>query len=211
MFFKKKSKQQAACITCAEQISKDFIFCPYCGTQLMDRETELQEFGILGRADAFDQRRQELPLGGITDKIITSLMSSVMKNLDVQVRALEKTEIQNLPHGIKIRVGMQQQKPAKQQIKSKEMTEEQAKKMSALPRTAAKTSVKRLSDKIIYELTVPGLQSANDIFISKLESGYEVKAIGKSKIYVNSLPINLPLKGYSIGEKGLSVEFSLHE
>lgn len=66
-----------------------------------------------------------------------------------------------------------------------------------------------MSDKVIYELAVPGVQSVQDIFISKLESGYEVKAIGKRKVYVNSLPVNLPLKKYSITDKQVIVEFGL--
>ena len=59
-------------------------------------------------------------------------------------------------------------------------------------------------------MKAPGIESVEDVFISKLESGYEVKAIGKKKVYVNSLPVNLPLRGYGIDvSKGLMVEFGL--
>ncbi len=84
---------------------------------------------------------------------------------------------------------------------------EQLKKMGSLPRTEAKTSVKRFGDKVVYELATPGVNSANDVFVSKLESGYEIKAIGNKKIYVNSVPINLPLRKYSILKNKLLVEF----
>ena len=83
--------------------------------------------------------------------------------------------------------------------------------MSTLPREKAKTNVKRLGDKIIYELATPGVSSPEDIFISKLETGYEIKAIGSKKIYVNSIPINLQLKNYSISKSKLSVEFKAQE
>ena len=79
--------------------------------------------------------------------------------------------------------------------------------MSNLPRAPAKTSVRRLSDKVVYELSAPGIESVEDVFVSKLENGYEIKAIGGKKVYVNSLPVNLQLKGFSISENKLLVEF----
>ncbi len=84
---------------------------------------------------------------------------------------------------------------------------EKLKKMSLMPREKAKTNIKRLSDKIVYELATPGVASLQDIFISKLESGYEVKAVGENKVYVNSIPLNLPIKSYSIIDNKISLEF----
>lgn len=81
------------------------------------------------------------------------------------------------------------------------------KKLSSLPRTTAKTKIKRLSDKVIYELAAPGIESPEDIFISKLENGYEIKAIGKKKIYTNSLSIDLPIRGFSLTDNKILVEF----
>ena len=80
--------------------------------------------------------------------------------------------------------------------------------MTNLPRATAKTKVRRLSDKVIYDLDIHGVENIKDIFVSKLESGYEVKAIGKGKVYTNSLPINLPLLQYSFNESGVSLEFA---
>ena len=82
------------------------------------------------------------------------------------------------------------------------------KRMSSMPRTIAKTSVKRINDKIIYELNIPGINSPEDVFVSKLESGYEIKAIGEKKVYVNSLPIDLPIIKFTINSDKLFLEFS---
>ena len=79
--------------------------------------------------------------------------------------------------------------------------------MSTLPRTQAKTNIRRLSNKVIYELATPGLQSVQDVFVSKTESGYEIKALGDKKIYVNNLPIDLPMRGFSVEDNKLLVEF----
>jgi hypothetical protein len=76
-----------------------------------------------------------------------------------------------------------------------------------LPRVEASSSMKRLGDKIVYELKTLGVSSLEDVFVSKLAEGYEIKAIGTKKVYVNSLPVELPLQGYTLHEKGLTLEF----
>ena len=58
-----------------------------------------------------------------------------------------------------------------------------------MPRAEAKTKLRRLSDKVVYEIAAQGIESPDDVLISKLESGYEIKAIGKKKIYVNTIPM----------------------
>jgi len=208
MLFKKKTNK-LKCINCTEKIDKEFSFCPYCGIRTKDDIDELQEYGMIGRTDIHQNPTQIDPLGGI----LNSLVSSLIKNIQVNVQQIDPLEMQNSPNGgIKIRIGNNSpQKKKVQRVKTKEMSEEQLDKLSKFPRTTAKTNVKRLGDKVVYELSAPGIQSTEDVFVSKLESGYEVKAIGKNKIYVNSLPITLPIKSYSIDNKGLVVEFSLHE
>jgi len=115
-----------------------------------------------------------------------------------------------LPNGIKIRIGPAMQNPQIQnqnrQLPKLKITDEQLNRMSSLPRASAKTAIRRLSDKIVYELDVPGISSVNDVFISKLESGYEVKAIG-DKVYTNTLPVTLPLRSMSVDKNKISIEF----
>jgi hypothetical protein len=217
MFF--GSKKEIKCENCSSKFSEKFNFCPYCGRSAVTKEKELQEFGMLGRDDIVNESASSFPLErfGITDKLIGTIMNSLMKNFDKQFSNIDKesmfegTEIQNLPNGIRIRVGMPHQvSPQKQKQKQaprKQITQVQLEKMSKLPRAEAKTKIRRLSDKIVYELSAPGIQSPEDIFISKLESGYEIKAIGKKKVYVNSIPISLPLKGYALDNNKLLVEF----
>ncbi len=215
MFFKKKSrKNEMKCENCNSEVEERFNYCPYCRTPLFDKETELKNYGMLGKDDVIERELAANPGSiadfGIADKIIGSLVNSLVKNLDKQFKEMEKSEIKNMPNGIKISIGHPQTKKSPNSLK-KTISEEQLKKMSSLPRVPAKTNIKRLSDKVIYELTTPGVESNSDIFVSKLESGYEVKAIGDKKIYVNSLPIDLPLKGFSVDKNRLSVEFKLQE
>ncbi len=216
MFFKKKSKKSdMRCGHCSSKINYRYSFCPYCGNTLIDIEKEKKDFGMLGRNDIIDEKildgSFEINNFGITDKIIGSLVNSLVKNLDKQFKELEKTEIENLPNGIKIRIGAPKRPQQRIQQIKKTITNEQLKKISSLPRVQAKSNIRRLSDKIVCELDAPGVISPEDVFVSKLESGYEIKAIGNKKIYVNSIPINFPLKKFLLEKGKLFVEFKIEE
>lgn len=57
-------------------------------------------------------------------------------------------------------------------------------------------------------LKLQEIESIKDIFVSKIESGYEIKALAKNKVYVNSLPVNLPILSFTLNNDSLFVEFS---
>lgn len=211
MFFSKKTK----CERCKSEISSDFSFCPYCGLSLIDADREMRDFGMLGRSDHIPINQQPTNTFGITGHIMDAMMSSLVKSLDKQfkeaekMQSKEKAQIRAIPNGISIRIGpvQCQRKRSPSQVTKKIITEEQIKKMSSLPRTTAKSKIRRLSDRVICELSAEGIESPNDVFISKLESGYEIKAIGNKKVYVNSIPLELPIHGFSFDSETLFVEF----
>jgi len=214
MFFGKKKKKNIECKHCNSKINKTFSFCPYCGNPLTDKEKEMKDFGMLGKIDSDILPTNQDPTSiGISDKMINSIFNKLMKNLNSQlgdIHNMDNAEISNIPNGIKIKIGAPKIKKQPTQKKGpfkKPITTEQIEKMSKLPRTPAKTSVKRLSNRIVYELTTPGLATTKDVFISKLESGYEIKAIGSKKVYVNTIPLNLPLKNLSLLKNRLFLEF----
>jgi hypothetical protein len=212
MFFKKKKKEpEYFCPECESELDDSFSFCPYCGIYLLDPEEEMEDFGMLGKNDVSNNFANErMNIGyGLTDRFLGALINNLARTFEQQFREMEKAEISNMPNGIKIKIGMPQQNIQHQKI-NKPISEEQLKKMAALPRATAKTTVRRLSDKVIYELNTPGLISVDDVIVSKLESGYEIKAIGDKKVYVNSLPIKLPLRSFSIYDNKLFVEFRVH-
>ena len=219
MIFKKKSKkEQLKCYSCDSAINEKYSFCPWCGNPQFDPEQELRDFGMLGRRDTTDENKfkQQFISSDITiiEKLMGSLMNNFIKNIDKQFRDMEKTNISQMPNSIKIKIGMspqQTKRGSQQSILQRKITEDQMSKMEGLPRTTAKTNIKRLSDKVIYELFTPGIISPQDVFVSKIESGYEIKAIGEKKVYVNSLPINLPLHRFSIDNDKLIIEFKTEE
>ncbi|MEI6731073.1 MAG: zinc ribbon domain-containing protein [archaeon] len=203
MFFKKNSKENAKCKNCNSSIARRYQFCPHCGVSMVSPEQEMKEFGLLGREDTPMIPMQE---NGMLDKIMGSLVNSLMKNLDKQMRELDSPEAIPRATSITIKVGQDRKKMSS--MPKKVMSEERIKHISSLPRIAAKTNVRRLADKIVYELETPGVNSSENIFVSKTESGYEIKAIGNDKMYVNSLPVNLPIKNLTIENNKLLVEFN---
>jgi len=210
MFGKKPS-----CAKCKSKISDSFDFCPYCGLNLMNPERDQRDFGMLGKNEMVGQPIVG-GLGGlgITDKMINSLMKNLMKAFDSQMKG-GSANIHGVPGGrIRIKFGTEDEPQKKVESKPKSrgrmgITKDQIKRMSGLPRVEGKADVRRFSDSVVYEIRMPDLEAVEDVFLSKLESGYEVKAIGKKKVYVNSLPVNLPLRSYVLDGGKLVVEFGL--
>jgi hypothetical protein len=200
------------CQRCEGKIKDSYDFCPTCGLDLANPERDMDDFGVLGKSNRIEGHPLVGGLGGfgITDKMINSLISGLAKSLEKQMGNIDMDpEVQSMPNGIKIRFGSPTQVKKKKKPSKVNITQEQISRMSGLPRSEAKSIVRRFSDKVVYEITAPGVEDVSDVFVSKLESGYEVKAIGKKKVYVNSIPVNLPLKGYSLNDQGLKVEFGL--
>ena len=215
MFFGKK--KSIKCKNCNSEIEEKFSFCPYCSLSLINKEKEMKDFGLLGRNNSPELNEDPLADLGFSGKMLNSLMKSMMKslnnefkNLPTDMENLGNAHVEQLPNGIKIKIGMPMQKPAAAKPKQQRragITESQMERMSKLPRGEAKTKLRRLSDKVIYEIAASGIESPNDVLISKLETGYEIKVIGKRKVYINTIPVSLPMRGFSFDDKTLFVEF----
>ena len=208
------------CQRCEGKLKEEYSFCPYCKLDLRNPEADMREFGMLGKNDSV----LGAPLlggGGVdmNNSVMGAIFNNVMKMMENQLKNAgvdnvdfgdAKPEISMLPNGIQIKIGPHMHKHTKhQEVKPRVISDDQRDRMTKLPRSQAKTQVRRLSDKVIYELVTPGVDKVDDIFVSKVESGYEVKAVGDKKVYFNSLQINLPLRKYSIKDDRLTLEFAL--
>lgn len=208
------------CQRCEGKLKEEYSFCPFCKLDLRNPQADMKDFGMLGKNDSVFGA----PLlggGGVdmNNSIVNSIFNNVMKMMENQLKNLDgekldfgdsKPEISMFPNGIQIKMGPHtHRRPKAPEPKPRVISEDQKDRLSKLPRGQAKTEIRRMSDSVVYELATPGVDNVNDIFVSKVESGYEVKALGKKKIYFNSLQVNLPLKKYSIIEDKLTLEFSL--
>jgi len=220
------------CRRCNRKIEKDFEFCPYCGFNIKIEEDE-RNFGFLGREDGFSPNLNiGMPFG--LNKIFDSLLKQIdsqFKQLDKEIGKEFKEEKARKPiisRGISISISTsnnrkpeikvsgfgpgygnlikQVEEPIKTIKTNPSITEEEARKLSKLPREEASTSVRRLSNKLIYEIDLPKVNSLKDVIINKLENSIEIKAFSKDKVYFKLLPINLPLINYKLEKEKLILE-----
>lgn len=224
MMFKKKIN----CKKCSNKIDKNFDFCPHCGNVIKDHN-ESEDWGMLGKNDLVSEDNLKMPFG------FNLIFNSLVKNLDKQLKEFDKQlgkEIadkkQKNPKqskGISISITSSMGKAPKIDIqtfgdmtntqqkiqkinksKNQHFSEESIKKLSILPRVEPSTNVRRLSNKIIYEIDVPGVKSNEDISIIQLENSIEIKAIGKDKAYFKLIPINFPIKKHKLEKGKLFIE-----
>ena len=210
MFNKKK------CPKCKSKINKDFDFCPYCG----NRSGDNGNWGMLGKNDFSENKDsfQEMFGGGMLNKMLGSAMKMLEKEMQKEMRkpqeqSTPKTNFELYINGKKINPKNIQvsRKPVMQTTKQpsnhkREFSEENLKKLPKLPRKEPTTNVKRFSDKLIYEIKVPGVKSINDVSIIQLENSIEVKAISKTKVYSKLIPLSLPIINYKLEKNILVLE-----
>jgi hypothetical protein len=201
------------CPGCAEKIEKKFNFCPWCGQSIKGHREE-EDFGLLGRTDNVNNMNQapknqpQLPFG--LDKI----MGGLIKQLEKELSGMDKQN--GMPKGFNIRiqtqnpnqnqVNMNQQQQAQKATPKLILTEKESTRRQTLPKQEAESKVKRLSDKIIYEINAPGIKNKEDIIITKLEQGFEIKVYTKDTCYTKTIPLQIEIIGYTIQDNKLIVE-----
>jgi hypothetical protein len=222
------------CSKCEKKVNRKFDFCPYCANPLKQ-----EDYGLLGSSDDIQELNNIIPqnLGmGIGSSIFEKMLSGAMKMVEKEINNISKKEAQldslerqargrtnfelfingrrvNLPgniEGIQIEEAPVSKRIKQQQIqKNPKISETLLKHSQNLPRKEAKSRVIRTTEKITYELDVPGLDSRENVLINKLESSLEIKVYTKKAVYFKALPIKAMPKKYFIKEEKLILEFGL--
>lgn len=229
MFSKKTCKR------CGRKAKKNDSFCPACGTPFK-KVNRKEEFGMLGENDSFDEMESLSNslfggMGGLSGGFMNKMISNTMKMLEKEMeremqgrgnKPQNSNQNNNMPRArvklmingkeINLNNGMEEaSSPEKNEkprvIRFKKFSEEQAKKFSKLPRKEPKTDLKRIADKISYEIEIPGVETFEDVSILPLENSIEIKAITKEKAYAKIIPLNLPIVNYGFSKGLLVLEF----
>jgi len=190
-----------------KKIEKKFNFCPYCGVSFKTRD-ERENFGMLGRNDSSERVVEELklPFG------INGIMNSLVKQLESQLGNMDLGEGCGLPKNVKIRIA---RGPQMRQIVQEEpekidevpiISGEENNRRASLQREEVKSRVRRLADRIIFEMETPGVKKKKDVVITKLASGLEIKAYSKDKCYVKFIPLTVEVIEYSVRDEKVFVE-----
>ncbi len=214
MFGRKK------CHRCGEKISNKFTYCPNCGV-LTGNERE--DFGLLGRDDSIDEfdEMSKVMFGGVSGKMLNKMLSGAMKMLEKEMqRSMEQEGIRTNfelyvngkkinPENIRVIKKPVQKQNEKKHHNSTHLDEESIKRFIELPKSEPKTNVRRFSNRVLYEVDMPGVESIKDISIVRLENSIEIKAVAKDKAYKKIIPIDLPLKQYKLDKDKLILELGV--
>ena len=208
--FKKKN-----CEKCGKELKKEFEFCPYCGNP-SDSDNS---WGMLGKNDV---NNFDMPGFGIGGNIFNKMIGNAMRMIENEMQKggkdaempMPKTKFQLYINGKKIPIDSgnvriikkQKKAPEKKQSLAKVFSNENQKKFTELDKCEPETRVRRLADRIIFEINMPGVKSAEDISIRNLENSIEIKAIAKEKAYYKIISISLPIIDYYLDKDILVLE-----
>ncbi len=109
---------------------------------------------------------------------------------------------------------VKKEKPIEKQIKEINLdnfSQEKLQKIASLPKEEPSTNIRRLSNKVIYEIDVPGVNSIKDVSVIRLENSIEIKALSKNKVYFKRIPINFPITNYGLSKGKLVLELNAEE
>ncbi|MBI2629983.1 zinc ribbon domain-containing protein [Candidatus Pacearchaeota archaeon] len=210
------------CKSCGEKLTKEFRFCPFCGASVKNNS----DYGMLGTTDDIEELAMGIPNN--FNKMFSGLMEEIendFKEFDKQERKTKNPSPDMLPQGIRINIcsgdgkkfdikigglgniGNMNQKAREIKIPFGKLTDEDAKRLSSLPREEAKTGVKRIGNSVVYELNLPGITNIKEIIMNKLENSLEIKAFSKDRVYFKIIPIKQNLYNYKFEKEKLFLEF----
>jgi len=208
--FRKKS-----CARCGKNLKWKYDFCPYCGGMLGKSTADL---GMLGKNDADESLGNFRFSGGFN-----MIFNSLMRNLEKQMKGFGGKEDLNPKKGNisinistfgnmspPIKVNPQGDKNPEDRRRTiffnKHLDSENLKKFSKLPRNEPKTNLRRIGNKIEYEIELPGVKSVKDVSLLNLENSMELKAVSDEKAYSKLIPMNFPILDFNFSKGRLVLD-----
>lgn len=222
MFKKKK------CKNCGNKINDNYEFCPSCGIRISKSSNE--DWGMLGKDDFPENDISERDIfsagffGNITVSMLGKMFNNAMRMLEKEMQKefkqssknqrnfFPRTNLRLMINGQEINLNNQNnlKKPLKKkplkEIPQKDLPKGNLKNFAKLEKIEPVTNIRRFSDKIIYEIQMPGVKSSKDLSITKLEKSIEIKGLAKNKAYQKIIPINLPITNYEFSKETLVLE-----
>ena len=196
------------CDSCAKRVSSKFDFCPHCGDPF-NGSRRSDDFGMFGEGNASNiEENVKIPFG------MEKMVNSLVKQLEKQMDSMDFSN-GNAPKGFKIHVstGKPQMNPQVVQEQPKnegpimeEVSTKESIRRGKLPRVEVDSRMKRLSDRIIYEISTPGVKSKGDVVLGELATGLEIRAYSKDKCFTKFIPLKVEVIGYYLKNETLFVE-----
>ncbi|MCH7850548.1 MAG: hypothetical protein IH845_02795 [Nanoarchaeota archaeon] len=198
------------CNSCDKRVSSKFDFCPHCGDPFNGSRNS-EDFGMFGSEKVGNSVEDiKLPFG------MEKMVNSLVKQLEKQMGQMDFTD-GNMPRGFKIHVSTGGP-PNHQQIVTQnpkanpvinELSAKESDRRNKLPRVEIDSRMRRLSDRIIYEMETPGVRSKGDVVLGELATGLEIRAYSSDKCYVKFIPLKVEVIGYYLKNETLFVELKV--
>ena len=203
----KKSK----CSKCGKALESKANFCSNCGSRISSNE----DWGMLGKND-FAEEEISSPFekifsgfgGGMMNKMINQTMKMIEKEMNQNAKQMQqnpRSTMRLMINGKEIDLNNMQPKQKQikkiKELKQKDLPFNKLENFSKLPRKEPESSVKRLQNKIIYEINLPNIKDEKDISIMKLENSIEIKAVSNKNSFFKIIKLSNPILNYSL-EKG---------
>lgn len=227
------------CRRCGSTLKSKYSFCPYCGNVLDKKEENFgmlgrddspneNMFGSLMQPGGFNMffssilrnLEKQLNLRGEKNQNLQGEKNSkdTMPEMKKNSISISISTFGNNPPRINLNSapnvpnpeGMKKRKPKDLKKSLAIFSPDKLKKFSSLPREEPKTNIRRISNKVIYEVDLPGVKSLRDISMLNLEKNMEIKAISDKKAYMKSIP-NFPLIGFRLSKGKLTLELDARE
>lgn len=206
------------CPQCGNKIEKKFDFCPWCGLNIAEKDE-----------DEFFNPNFSIENMGFP---FNTLFKHLGKNLEKEFKNMEKMmlEPRKKAHGISIRISagnsgnpvikigniwdkkMENEMgniitPVKKaRIKQINISNDEAKKFAKLPHKEPATNVRRLADRIIYEVELPGVTNNKNIMINKMHNSIEIRAFSADAAFLKLIPVALPIIRHAFEKEKLTLE-----
>ncbi len=206
------------CNKCGEKINPKHNFCPECGKPLKENKSD---YGLLGKNDSAEINEMQNIFSGFGGGMMNKMLNNAMKMLEKEMQK-DFSELNNQPKtNFELFINGKRVSPDKIKVTKKPMQQKQvvAKKdlnihlspkskqrFLKMKKQEPSTNIKRLSDKIIYEINLPEVKSIEDISIIQLENSIEIKAVSEKKAYEKIINLNLPIINYGLSDGKLILE-----
>jgi len=198
------------CPNCSKKIESEFHFCPWCAFAIK-KARDAENYGMLGLNDEVEKALAQpgLPFG------LQGMIGGIMKQIEKELSGVDGAKT-SMPKGFKIQISrgvpqniqMMNQTPKNEQREvALRVSPSENERRAKLPKVEAKSVVRRLPEGIIYEIDTPGVDSKNDIAITKLEKSIEIRAYSKTKCFLKSIPLKADLLGFEVADEKVLVRF----
>jgi len=220
------------CPKCNARVKKNYDFCPHCGLNIISEDFD--DYGFLGKKDIqdFNDMGIKLPFG--FNALMKPLMKELVKQMDALDKELVNEKKSIRPHTnmplkttlFSVHIGMPGQKPIKimssnsprmmmesssknmkpKILKLPKIADTDFQKIKKLIKKEPETEVRRLADRIIYEIKLPEVNSLKNIDINPLEGAIEIKAFSDKELFIKKIEMDLQLINYSFANETLVLE-----